>query len=206
MVGIICPSPFEYKFLSHSKILKKEAVLLRSGMGKVRSLYGCYRLLKKHPGLHFILLTGFAGALTDSLQIGDVIEPSVFIEEDYNAEPFEKFPNTVRRRARRRILTDSLDAAILTQDRFIKTNPYRHGPYARKYRRVACDMESYAVAYFCEKEKIPYRVIKIISDTADHNAEHDFVKACEMLSPKLNRTILEAVEYAHRHRAGRHGK
>ena len=44
---------------------------------------------KDKPHLKSIFLVGFAGALTPSLKIGDVVEPSTFIEQDYNAEPLE---------------------------------------------------------------------------------------------------------------------
>src|SRR3989338_8110942 len=193
MTGIICPSEFEYQFLSHSEIREKDASLIHSGMGKVRALYACHRLLKDHPGMTSILLVGFAGALTPSLKIGDIIEPSLFIEQDYNAEPLEKFPNAIKKSSSLKLIEDSKDAVMLTQDRFLKENPYQRDGYAQEYLRLACDMESYAVAYFCETSHIRYAVVKIISDCADGNADHDFLKACRELSPKLNKTVLKAV-------------
>ena len=82
---------------------------------------------------------------------------------------------------------------MLTQDRFLKENPYRGGPYAKKYKTLACDMESYAVAYFCKEARLRFASLKLISDSADHAADHDFLKACRDLSPKLNRVVLQAV-------------
>jgi len=54
-------------------------------------------------------------------------------------------------------------------------------------------MESYAVAKFCREKKIRFAVVKLISDAADENADHDFLAACRRLAPKLNRTVLSAV-------------
>ena len=193
MVGVICPSVFEYRSLGHSKLRRERMVLIHSGMGKLRALSACHKLIKERPRLKSILLVGFAGGLTPSLKVGDIIEPSVFIEQDYNAEPFEKFPNIIKRNGRRKLIRASSDAAMLTQDKFLKENPYREGPYAKKYPRLACDMESYAVAHFCRASGIPYAVVKLISDSADANADHDFLKACRQLAPKLNETVLEAV-------------
>ena len=158
-------------------------------MGKLRAMHACASLCRSGHSQH-IFLIGFAGGLTTGLKVGDVIEPRLFIEQDYFAEPFEKFPNRVRSNARP-LIARSIVCTMLTQDRFLTENPYKN---KKSVDLIACDMESYAVAYFCSKEKIPYSVIKLISDSADENADHDFLKACKKLSPKLNRTVLEAIK------------
>ena len=191
MIGVICPSQFEAKALNR-RALGPGVVLTVSGMGKVRALYACARLAATHPRLTGILLIGFAGALTRNLRIGDVIEPHAFIEYDYNAEPFEKFPNTIRRRAWQPLLPGSCQAVMLTQDRFLTANPFGRGKDAARYRTLACDMESYAVAYFCEQMRVPYGVVKLISDVADANADHDFLAACTTLAPQLTSLTRQA--------------
>lgn len=192
MIGVICPSVFEYKALDILKLKKQNAHVLLSGMGKVRALYGvselCLRIKPKA-----LLLIGFAGGLTKSLNVGDLIEPDVFIEQDYFCEPFEKFPNLIRKRSSK-ILKHSKKTLMLTQDRFLTENPYKKGKLAKKYGRIACDMESYAFSYFCEQKKINYSVLKLVSDSANETADHDFLNACRRLAPKLNQTILEAVD------------
>lgn len=193
MIGVLCPSRFEYRFLDRVGFGRR-AALVCGGMGKVRTAVACHGLLTTRPKVNGLLLIGFAGGLTASLRVGDVIEPSVFIEQDYNAEPFERFPNTLRKRNGKKLLTHSLDAAMLTQDRFLTENPYKNGPYAKKHPRLACDMESYAFAYFCERAKVPYSVVKLVSDSADENADHDFLTACRRLAPALSAAAGEAVE------------
>ena len=162
-------------------------------MGKVRVLYACADLVRKYPKLRAIALIGFAGALTPNLKIGDVIEPNVFIEQDYNAEPFEKFPHILRRK-HPRWLKGSSDAVMLTQDKFLKDNPLKGGADEKKFKKVVCDMESYAMAYFCAQSKLRYAIAKIVSDCADDTADHDFLKACVALSPKLNQITLQLLD------------
>ncbi len=194
MIGIICPSPYEYRLLARKALEPYSAHVLCSGIGKVKVVCACHRLLTEYPRMKCLLLIGFAGALTRSLNIGDVIEPTVFIEEDFNAEPFEKFPHLVRKsRSNRKLVREAKEAAALTQDRIVRDNPYEHGAYAARFKRLACDMESYALAYFCEKEKVPYSVIKVISDLADGSVEKDFKSSCRQLGGLLNRTATEAV-------------
>ncbi|MBI2093773.1 MAG: hypothetical protein HYT88_03510 [Candidatus Omnitrophica bacterium] len=224
MIGIICPSSFEAKALRRHA-LKKHSVVMVSGMGKLRALYACTRLSSvKH--LRGILLVGFAGGLTSNLSVGDLAEPSVFVEQDYNAEPLEKFPHLIRKSGRKKWLPQSIPVTMLTQDRFLTSNPYKKGAppdllrrsipvglkgvppdlrcksipvglkgaYARKFSSLACDMESYAIAFYCERQKIRYGVLKLISDCADQDASHDFLKACQELAPKLNEVVLEAAK------------
>jgi len=194
VIGIICPSQFEYEALDRKTLQEKHVALVTSGMGKLRASHACFMLREEHPDLEAILLIGFAGALTPNLKIGDVIEPNTFIEQDYNAEPLEKFPNQIQKARPTQLLPESRDAVMLTQDKFLKENPYRDGPYAEKFKHLACDMESYAVAFFCRVAQIDCAVVKLISDCADETADHDFLKACQELSPKLNRVVLQAVD------------
>ena len=194
MIGVLCPSIFEYRALDAAALRKRGVKLARSGMGKLRALRACSELHRRHPELRHILLIGFAGGLTPGLKIGDRIEPYLFIEQDYFAEPFEKFPNRIRRAPFKKLLRDSSGVVMLTQDRFLTKNPYAGAHGKRPFKNIACDMESYAVAYYCREASIPYSVVKLISDSADANADHDFLKACRRLAPKLNHTVLEAVK------------
>lgn len=194
VIGVICPSVFEYRALDRAALQRRGAEVVQSGMGKLRAMHACAKLHHRHPSLRHILLVGFAGGLTAHLSIGAVVEPFLFIEQDYFAEPFEKFPNQIRRPHFKKLLSESIKAVMLTQDRFLKDNPYRRGPYAKKFKTIACDMESYAVAYYCKESAIPYSVIKLISDLANRAADHDFLKACRVLAPRLNQTVLNAVE------------
>lgn len=193
-LGILCPSRFEYEALDRTALRRRGVPVLATGMGKVRAAIGCHRLLKAHPGVRHVLLIGYAGALTDPLTVGDIVEPSAYIEQDYCAEPFEKFPNRIQRGGPRLLGRTSVDTLMLTQDRFLTENPHKSGPLARRYRRISCDMESYAVAAFCRTARIGCSVVKIVSDRADAHADHDFLKACRHLAPKLDRTIASAVD------------
>ncbi len=192
MTGVLCPSVFEYRYLRSVK-LGRRAVLTLSGMGKVRALHACHELLREHPKLERILLVGYAGSLSPSLRVGDLIEPDVFIEQDYDARPLERFPHTLRFPRAPKRFGHSKRAAMVTQDRFLKENPFSGTPLARRHPNLACDMESYAVAFFCRSKRVAFQALKFISDSADGSADHDFLKACRELAPELKRVVREAV-------------
>lgn len=190
-IGVVCPSRFEHEVLQKTA-WPAGVELVYTGMGKVRSSYAVTAWAARRERVRAVVLAGFAGSLTPALRVGDVIEPSVVVEQDYDARPFERFPNRIRLSARR-LVSGSRDAVMLTQDRFLTSNPYAGSAYARRHPRLACDMESYAVAYTCRQAALPLHIIKLISDTADENADHDFLKACRRLSGRLTDTVLEAV-------------
>lgn len=198
MTGILCPSIFEYRFLKSMRLNRKKAVLALSGMGKVRALHSCHELARKNPELTDILLVGYAGGLS-GLKIGDLVEPDIFIEMDYDARPFEAFPNSIRS-STGKLFSRSKRCALLTQDRFLKENPFKGTSLAKRHARLACDMEAYAAAYFCQARKMSFSAIKLISDAADGSADHDFLKACKRLAPELKRTVAEAVDIIHKRR------
>lgn len=191
-VGVVCPSRFEYEAIRDLPAVAHAAVVV-SGMGKVRAACAVHGLARRHPALRHVLLIGFAGGLS-GLKIGDVIEPRLVIEQDYCAEPFEKFPNRIQL-AGRRLIRGSRSATLLTQDRFIKGNPYAGSELAARHPRLACDMEAYAVAWAAAHDlKLNCSVIKLISDEADSKADHDFLKACRDLRPKLRSLLTTALQ------------
>lgn len=197
-VGVVCPSIFEFEALK-ALTLEAHAAVILSGMGKVRSAWGVGELKRRHPGLRHILLIGFAGGLR-GLKLGDLIEPRQVIEQDYCAEPFEKFPNRIVLKGPA-LVRGSKPAALLTQDRFLTSNPYRDGgPPGARHARLACDMEAYAVAWTARKLGLTCSVVKLVSDEADSTADHDFLKACTELRPRLQSVLTEAVRSLSRRR------
>lgn len=190
-IGVVCPSVFEYRAL-HDLAVEAHAAVCVSGMGKVRSAGAVYELNRKNPGLQHLLLVGFAGGLS-GLEIGDLIEPKLIIEQDYCAEPFEKFPNRLRL-ATRKLLPDALPATLLTQDRFLKSNPYTGTKFVQTHPRLACDMEAYAVAWSARRQGLGCSVVKLISDRADSTADHDFLDACRKLRPCLRKALTRSIE------------
>lgn len=190
-IGVICPSRFEYEAIRDLAVAVHAAVRV-SGMGKVRSACAAYDLHRQNSGLEHVLLVGFAGGLL-GLEIGDLIEPRIIIEQDYCAEPFEKFPNQICIKGPR-LVPGAREATLLTQDRFVKVNPYAGTRLAGQHPRLACDMEGYAVACACRNLRLGCSVLKLISDKANSNADHDFLKACKALRPKLRSTLSAAIQ------------
>lgn len=160
---VIIPSDFE------SKIVTTEHY--KSGMGKINATSAAYSLICR--GYDTITLSGFCGAIR-GYKIGDIVRPTVFIEGDYDTRPLENYPNTIGRG----------NVLMVSQDRFLTVNPYQF-----KHAKIACDMESYAIASVCKSFGVKFECLKIVSDIVGVNSASDFLENCKRLGPKLNKLV-----------------
>ena len=132
-------------------------VVMETGIGAERAGAAARWVLEQcMPRL--VVACGFAGALSPTLKIGDVLVASEVVEpaEDElhwrTAVPAEVGDLTVGR--------------LLTAKRLVAT-PADKRSLARQTRAVAVDMESAAIAEACEQWRVPCAVVRAISDTAD---------------------------------------
>lgn len=189
MVIVILPSEFEMKVCGKKELEDLGAKVFSFGMGKVRGIYACHRAVKRirkmgEPVSH-IILGGFCGSLSADLKTGDAVQGNLFYEMDYK-NPFDN-PERGIERGGERLLPNVKQAIFFCQDKFIEDSK-------GLWRSVACDMESYAVAYFCQQEKIPFSVIKIVSDVANADAGNEFAKNTVRYGRKMTETLKEAVK------------
>lgn len=160
--------------------------IIYTGMGKVRTLQACHEAHRHNPKVKTFVLIGFAGGLK-GLSIGDQVEATEVLEYDFDARPFEAYPHRLKN-PNLKLLKDSSPAVFVTQDRFLTSFPKDLDKYV-KAPRIACEMETYSLALFASRAKVKWHTVKLISDIADPNAEHDFLKACTELTPELCRLV-----------------
>jgi adenosylhomocysteine nucleosidase len=98
----------------------------------------------------WIVFAGFAGALTDALNIGDIVRPSEIIDETDRCWPTTGFAPTSGR--------------LLTVDQLTAT-PADKRRLGFQHRASAVDMESACFAERCTNARVPFACIRAISDT-----------------------------------------
>jgi adenosylhomocysteine nucleosidase len=148
--------------------LRQEAAYLAdvdvvlTGIGKVAAAVAVSAALaERRPS--FVLNVGTAGALRDGLEgahtIGRVLEHDVdhaalsaLIGEELSGEV---------------VLDRSSPVTLATGDAFVADPALR---LALAARADLVDMEGYAIARACEQADVPCRMVKVVSDTADHGA------------------------------------
>lgn len=159
--------------------------LLHTGIGKVNAAYGLTKYLQQHtPSL--VINMGTAGSRKHAG--GTIVNPTCFIQRDMDvtALGFEKYQtpfssDPVRLEYGQRI--DALPGGVCgTGDNFDATAG------AQDFDVV--DMEAYALALICQREKIPFLCLKYVSDGADDNAHTDWHDALHHTAEAL-RAVLE---------------
>ncbi len=170
-----------------------------SGWGKVSSARAATRIISssyKGKCLDILFFTGVAGAISPDLKQWDVIIPDHLIQHDMDASPlFEKYQIPAFNKAKidsnidwinwARIslsnINNELDkfgkigfGLIATGDQFITKKTT-----VEKLRNdlpdlKAVEMEGAAVAQVAVQEEIPWLIIRVISDEADHSSPQDF--------------------------------
>ena len=65
----------------------KEAVVVRSGIGKVNAAV-CTQILVDHYGVDAVINTGIAGSLRNEIEIGDVVLSTDTVQHDMDATGF----------------------------------------------------------------------------------------------------------------------
>ena len=166
-------------------------VLVQAGIGKVNAAM-CTQVLIDVFHVDAIINTGVAGALNSALEIGDVVISSDTLQHDVDATGFGyklgeiprlgvvSFPADEHMIHIAEKATDVLSAKtnvfierIVSGDQFISSSEKKQW-LLEKFDGFCTEMEGAAIAQVAYINKIPFVIIRSISDKADDSAEMNF--------------------------------
>ena len=152
-----------------SQGLFEQENVVYTGVGKVNAAYALTKALHEHQPDHVINL-GSAGSGT--FPTSTLVNCTKFIQRDMDATPFglklwqtpsDDAPVVLEYGTR---VPDLPEGICGTGDSFDVSG--------KKADYTLVDMEAYALAKICWREKIPFTCLKFISDGADDNAHEDW--------------------------------
>lgn len=173
------------------KLEGKEIVVVRSGIGKVNAAL-CSQILVNLYGVSAIINTGIAGSLKAQINIGDIVLSSDALQHDVDATAFGYAPGQIPR-----VDTFSFTAdeeliklaekccrevnpeigtwvgRVVSGDQFISDKEKKNWIHST-FDGYCTEMEGAAIAQAAYLNKIPYLVIRAISDKADDSASIDY--------------------------------
>lgn len=169
----------------------KEAVVVRSGIGKVNAAL-CAQLLISEFHAGILINTGVAGSLAAEINIGDMVVSTDAVYHDMDATAFGDAPGQVPRMevfsfpADKRLIKLAKEAneranpdihtfagRIASGDQFI----FDRGAKERitgMFHALCTEMEGAGIAHTAYLNKISYVIIRAISDKADNSASMDY--------------------------------
>lgn len=170
---------------------KTSVVVVMGGIGKVNAAM-CTQVMIDCFHVDAIINTGVAGALSDELEIGDVVISSDMVQHDIDATAFGYAIGQIPRmnvfsfKADEHLIsiaergTDVLPRStnvyvkrIVSGDMFVAGQEKKQW-LIDKFDGFCTEMEGAAIAQVAHVNKTPFVIIRSISDKADDSAEMNF--------------------------------
>ncbi|MGL4476611.1 MAG: 5'-methylthioadenosine/S-adenosylhomocysteine nucleosidase [Shewanella sp.] len=168
----------------------KQVIVTRSGIGKVAATIATSLLIDRFAP-DAVINTGSAGGFVDSLAIGDIVISNEVRHHDVDVTAFGYEIGQMAQQPAAFIADAKLVAAakaainelgevkaieglITTGDSFI-CDPARTKVMLQNFPTMAaCEMEGAAIAQTCHQFKVPFVVIRSLSDNANNDSPVDF--------------------------------
>jgi len=185
-----------------------EVVVAYSKIGKVFATLTATSLIEKFE-CDTLLFSGVAGAISDELNIGDLIIANALCQHDLDITAFghpygyvpegevcistsEELRNIAKEVASSKGITLK-EGIIATGDQFV-ANAQRKEWIGETFNADALEMEGASVAVVCSSLGIPFFILRAISDSADMDASFNFDEFLESSAKISADFILSMVE------------
>lgn len=164
-------------------------VLVRSGIGKVNAAL-CAQVLVDLFAVDMVINLGVAGAINPSLNIGDVVISSEALYHDFDTTALGDAPGYISRmdtsvfpaseelielakQSVEELGVNYIVGRIASGDKFI-ASVYDKAMITQLFGADCCEMEGAAIAHTCFLNKIPFVVLRVISDSANNDSNIDY--------------------------------
>ena len=180
-------------------IENKNTVVVKSNVGKVNSSRVCQILIDKFkPAL--VINIGTAGSVNNKLDIGDVVVADKLVQYDFDVTPFGRKLGEIENigefiEVDKNLLnlfnnTNVIIGTIATGDKFI-VNPEEKNNIKNIFNALCIEMEGASIAQVCFLDKVPFLVIRSITDKPDESSKIDFDTFLESSSIKAANILKE---------------
>lgn len=173
------------------RLMGREAVVVRSGIGKVNAGI-CTQILVDEYRVSAVINTGIAGSLKAEIDIGDIVLSTDALQHDVEATafgyPVGQIPRMdtlafeadgdlreIAKAACGRVNPDIrvYEGRVVSGDQFISDKEKKDW-LIRNFHGCCTEMEGAAIAQTAYLNQIPFLIIRAISDKADDSAQEDY--------------------------------
>ncbi len=191
-------------------IKDKNVVVVRSGIGKVNAAI-CTQILIDKYKVEGIINTGIAGSLEAKIDIGDMVLSSDAMQHDMDVSAFGHDMGKIPRMDTSIFLADvgMLNKAqaicqkvnpdinvhigrILSGDQFIQDKEKKDWLISH-FDGICVEMEGASIAHAAVLNKIPFLIIRAISDKADGGAQMDYYQFEKLAIERTVKLLVELI-------------
>ncbi|SMC17669.1 adenosylhomocysteine nucleosidase [Clostridium acidisoli DSM 12555] len=174
------------------EIFSKEVVIVRCGIGKVNAAI-CTQILIDDFSVEKVINVGIAGGIGKDIYPGDVVIAENLVQHDMDTSAFgdkigqiprvdtydfkcdAELINLAKKACESFEVNNYFQGRIVSGDQFI-ANVDKINWLNDNFNALACEMEGASIAQVCYLNKIPFVVIRSISDNANNGAHMDYEK------------------------------
>ena len=188
-------------------------VIVKAGVGKVRSASGTATLLNSYNPSH-VFFTGIAGGVGDETKVLDVVVATDLVQHDYGQITNDGFEwsgeyggvdgyylcdqDLVDLAYNSAVYVVGEDhvfkGTIATGDQFIASESLVE-LLQNNFDALACEMEGAAVADVCTQYQVPFVVIRTMSDKADGKAHVTYDYFRDQAADNSSQIVMQLLEY-----------
>lgn len=169
----------------------KDVVIVQCGIGKVNAGI-CVQILADLFAVDAVINTGVAGSLRAEINIGDIVVSTDACEHDMDVRPLGYEQGIIPQmetsffKADRKLVDEAVavckevnpeigvyEGRVVSGDQFISDSAIKDN-LIKLFDASCTEMEGAAVAHAAFLNKLPYVVIRAISDKADGSAHMDY--------------------------------
>lgn len=192
-------------------LYNKNIVLVMSGIGKVNAA-ACTQMLISEFKVDGIINTGVAGSINNELNIGDIVISKDVIQYDMDTtvfgDPLGQIPrmnkiefeadyymtDVFKRISESHVSNQKIRLGrILTGDAFV-SNQERKVFLRNHFAGDCVEMESAAIGHVAYLNKVPFVIIRAISDKADGTADMNFSEFVHLAAKNSSTIVEEAIK------------
>ena len=193
------------------KIFDKDVVILECGVGKVNAAVGTQVMIDLYKP-DVIINSGIAGSLSKIITVGDIIVSTDCIEHDINCTaigepkgqitfPEEKIIGIPADKAvcdKLAQCCEGLGAQVMrgriaTGDVFVSNKSERQ-TIAFEFGALCCEMEGGAVGHVCYMNKVPFAILRSISDYFKFSRGENYEEFKELAADRAIKAIKKFIQ------------
>ena len=182
----------------------KRIVVAECGIGKVFAAICAEAMILKY-GPDVIINTGVAGGLSPQLKIGDIAIATSVVQHDMDTSPLGdpigmlsgiNMVNIPSDENTAQMLIDTVKAmgincvpgVIVSGDQFINGADKKKF-LIENFDAVSCEMEGASIGHVCYVNKVPFGVVRSISDGGDDDSHMDYPEFCKLAAKNSTEVI-----------------
>ena len=177
-----------------------KVVLVKSNVGKVNSSRICQVLIDNFD-IELIINVGTAGSVDNRLNIGDIVVANELVQYDFDVTPFgrklgeiENIGESIKVHENLlNLFSDNVYKGVIASgDKFIIDIKEKE-KIRNNFKALCIDMESASIAQVCFLDKIPFIIIRSITDKLDGSSKIEFETFLSMSSKNAANILKEFI-------------